>query len=67
VQHKHMFDPHGILALGQNIFHRNQKTPGLDQLLSLHHALNFWEYRRIPKSHFRECERKPHTSFKVGL
>jgi hypothetical protein len=31
------------------------------------HALNFWESWRTPKSHFRECEWRPHTSFKVGL
>jgi cytokinin dehydrogenase len=31
VQHKHMFDPHAILAPGQNIFPRNQNP--LDQLL----------------------------------
>jgi hypothetical protein len=30
-------------------------------------ALNFWESRRTPKSHFRECEWRPHTSLKVGL
>jgi len=30
-------------------------------------ALIFWESRRIPKSHFRECEWRPHTSLKVGL
>ncbi|CAK9197513.1 unnamed protein product [Sphagnum troendelagicum] len=35
VQHKHMFDPHAILAPGQNMFRRNQKPPGLDQLLLL--------------------------------
>jgi hypothetical protein len=29
--------------------------------------LNFWESRRTPNSHFRECEWRPHTSFKVGL
>ncbi len=29
--------------------------------------LNFWESRRTPKSHFRECECQPHTSLKVGL
>ncbi len=28
--------------------------------------LNFWEFRRTPKSHFRECEWRPHTSLKVG-
>jgi len=31
------------------------------------HALNFWESRGTPKSHFRECEWRPHTSFKMGL
>jgi len=31
------------------------------------HVLSFWESRRTPKSHFRECEWRPHTSFKVGL
>jgi hypothetical protein len=30
-------------------------------------ALNFWESRRTPKSHFRECEWWPHNSLKVGL
>jgi hypothetical protein len=30
-------------------------------------VLNFWESRRTPKSHFRECEWRPHTSLKVGL
>ncbi len=35
VQHKHMFDPHAILALGQNKFCRNQNPPELDQLLLL--------------------------------
>jgi len=30
-------------------------------------ALNFWESRRTPKSHFQECEWRPHTSLKVGL
>jgi len=31
------------------------------------HILNFWESRRTPKSHFWECEWRPHTSLKVGL
>jgi hypothetical protein len=31
------------------------------------HVLSFWESRRTPKSHFRECEWRPHTSLKVGL
>jgi len=30
-------------------------------------ALNFWESQRTPKSHFRECEWRPHTSLKVGF
>jgi len=30
-------------------------------------APSFWESRRAPKSHFWECEWRPHTSFKVGL
>jgi hypothetical protein len=30
-------------------------------------VLSFQESRRTPKSHFRECEWRPHTSFKVGL
>jgi hypothetical protein len=30
-------------------------------------ALSFWESRRTPKSHFRECEWQLHTSLKVGL
>jgi hypothetical protein len=30
-------------------------------------ALSFWESRRTPKSHFRECEWRPHTSLKMGL
>ncbi len=30
-------------------------------------TLKFWKSRRTPKSHFRECEWRPHTSFKVGL
>jgi len=30
-------------------------------------ALSFWESWRTPKSHFRECEWRLHTSFKVGL
>jgi hypothetical protein len=30
-------------------------------------TLSFQESRRILKSHFRECEWRPHTSFKVGL
>ncbi len=30
-------------------------------------ALSFWESRRTPKSHFQECEWRPHTSLKVGL
>ncbi len=29
-------------------------------------ALSFWESQRTPKSHFRECEWRPHTSLKVG-
>ncbi len=29
--------------------------------------LSFWESQRTLKSHFRECEWRPHTSFKVGL
>ncbi len=29
--------------------------------------LSFWESQRTPNSHFRECEWRPHTSFKVGL
>ncbi|CAK9211681.1 unnamed protein product [Sphagnum troendelagicum] len=35
VQHKHMFDPHAILAPRQNMFRRNQNPLGLDQLLLL--------------------------------
>jgi hypothetical protein len=31
------------------------------------HALSFWESRRTPKSHFRECEWRLHTFLKVGL
>ncbi len=38
VQHKHMFDPHAILAPGQNIFPRNQNP--LDQLLL--HSSAWW-------------------------
>ncbi|KAH9570049.1 hypothetical protein CY35_02G019500 [Sphagnum magellanicum] len=38
VQNKHMFDPHGILAPGQNIFRRNQNPRGLDQLPLLLHS-----------------------------
>jgi hypothetical protein len=30
-------------------------------------VLSFWESQRTPKSHFRECEWRPHTSLKVGL
>jgi len=30
-------------------------------------ALNFWESRRTPKSHFRECKWRLHNSLKVGL
>jgi hypothetical protein len=30
-------------------------------------ALSFWESQRTIKSHFRECEWRPHTSLKVGL
>jgi hypothetical protein len=30
-------------------------------------ALNFWESRRTPSSHFWECEFHPHTCLKVGL
>ncbi len=30
-------------------------------------AMSFQESRRTPKSHFRECECRPHTSLKVGL
>jgi hypothetical protein len=30
-------------------------------------VLSFWESRRTPKSPFRECEWRPHTSLKVGL
>jgi hypothetical protein len=30
-------------------------------------ALSFQESRRTPKSHFRECEWRPHNSFKVRL
>ncbi len=30
-------------------------------------VISFWESRKTPKSHFRECEWRPHTSFKVGL
>jgi hypothetical protein len=30
-------------------------------------TLNFWESRRTLKSHFRECEWRPHTSLKMGL
>jgi len=30
-------------------------------------ALRFWESRRTPKSHFRECEWRPQNSLKVGL
>ncbi|KAH9552870.1 hypothetical protein CY35_09G089200 [Sphagnum magellanicum] len=38
VQNKHMFDPHGILAPGHNIFRRNQNPRGLDQLPLLLHS-----------------------------
>jgi len=31
------------------------------------YALSFWESRRTPKSHFQECEWRPHNSLKVGL
>jgi len=31
------------------------------------HVLSFQESWRTPKSHFRECEWRPHTSLKVGL
>jgi len=31
------------------------------------HALNFRESWKTPKSHFRECEWRPHNSLKVGL
>jgi hypothetical protein len=31
------------------------------------YILSFWESWRTPKSHFRECEWRPHTSLKVGL
>ncbi len=30
-------------------------------------ALNFWELRRTPSSHFQECEFHLHTCLKVGL
>ncbi len=30
-------------------------------------VMNFWESQRTPKSHFRECGWRPHTSLKVGL
>ncbi len=30
-------------------------------------ALNFWESKRTPSSHFWECEFHPHTCLKVGL
>jgi hypothetical protein len=30
-------------------------------------TLSFQESWRILKSHFRECEWRPHTSLKVGL
>jgi len=30
-------------------------------------ALSFWESWRTPKSHFPECEWRPHNSLKVGL
>jgi len=30
-------------------------------------ALSFWESRKTPKSHFWECEWRPHNSLKVGL
>jgi hypothetical protein len=30
-------------------------------------VLNFWESQRTLKSHFQECEWRPHTSLKVGL
>ncbi len=30
-------------------------------------AMSFWESRRSPKSHFRECEWRAHTSFKVRM
>jgi len=31
------------------------------------HVLSFRKSRRTPKSHFRECEWRPHISLKVGL
>jgi len=30
-------------------------------------VLSFWESRRALKSHFQECEWRPHTSLKAGL
>jgi hypothetical protein len=48
-------------------FQRYQERPNARCFDPWNHALNFQESRRTPKSHFRECEWRPHNSFKVGL
>ncbi len=48
-------------------FQRYNKHLNARCFVPCNRALNFWESRRTPKSHFRECEWQPHTSLKVGL
>ncbi len=48
-------------------FQRYQERPNARCFDPYIHALNFRESRRTPKSHFRECEWRPHNSLKVGL
>ncbi len=48
-------------------FQRYKEHPNARCFDPYNHVLNFRESRRTPKSHFRECEWRPHTSLKVGL
>jgi hypothetical protein len=48
-------------------FQRYKKRMNERSFDPCNHALNFWESRRTPKSHFRECQWRRHNSLKVGL
>ncbi len=48
-------------------FQRHKEHPNARCFNHCNHRLSFWESRRTPNSHFRECEWRPHTSLKVGL
>jgi hypothetical protein len=48
-------------------FQQYQERPNARCFGPYNHTLSFQESQSTPKSHFRECEWRPHNSFKVGL